>query len=214
MFIHVPFILFFPETEFSGSDRWGILQFQFTARCSADAVHVPEAERRPQGRKILPEPPGPSRRRCESLALPMALGVRLPEEWIHMMVWSKNNRARYGAPVFFGVVWGKNHENQESNIITYLFGRSDLEHSKVVTSLWYIPGTFRKGDRGERVDHPCRQCLVARKVDDRKAQRDQGARSQLAGDVLSASNTCGGVAGSMYTYNVRPPSYKLVYKHQ
>ena len=103
MFIHVPFILFFPETEFSGSDRWGILQFQFTARCSADAVHVPEAERRPQGRKILPEPPGPSRRRCESLALPMALGVRLPEEWIHMMVWSKNNRARYGAPVFFGV---------------------------------------------------------------------------------------------------------------
>ena len=93
----------FSRTEFSGSDRWGILQFQFTARCSADAVHVPEAERRPQGRKILSEPPGPSRRRCESLALPMALGVRLPEEWIHMMVWSKNNRARYRAPVFFGV---------------------------------------------------------------------------------------------------------------
>ena len=108
------YIAFLPETEFSGSDRWGILQFQFTARCSADAVHVPEAERRPPGRKIPPEPPGPSRRRCESLALPMALGVRLPEEWIHMMVSYKNNRARYGAPVF--LVCGLRKESWKSRI--------------------------------------------------------------------------------------------------
>ena len=100
MISHVHIYMFhlycvFPKLNFQGQ----IVEGYSSSSSPPDAVHVPEAERRPPGRKMPPEPPGPSRRRCESLALLIPLGVRLPAEWVHM-VWSKNNKV-WGTVFFF-----------------------------------------------------------------------------------------------------------------